>query len=132
MRTARQRPPTGSFQVMSWLFMRVTGLLLLVIAVFHMFWMHFIIGVEKIDFNTIVSRWTGPHGAFWRLFDVMLLTFAFTHGINGATNVADDYITSRGWRVVTRTALWILWFALVMMGLWIIYTFRPDMPTPFK
>ena len=77
--------PRGAFEFNMWLFMRISGLLLIFLAVFHMFWLHFSISVENITFDTLISRWTDPaQGAFWRSYDVLLLAFAFTHGMNGA------------------------------------------------
>jgi len=122
--SARGRP-RSSFEFYAWLFMRVSGLLLIVIALFHVFWMHFVIGVEKINFATIVERWTGPQAAFWRLYDLLLLAFAFTHGVNGTRNVIDDYFHSPGWRAFIRIALIVFWFVLMGMGMFIIFTFTP-------
>jgi succinate dehydrogenase cytochrome b556 subunit len=115
----------STFEFNMWLFMRVSGLLLIVIALFHVFWMHFVIGVEQITFLTIVERWTGPQGAFWRLYDLLLLAFAFTHGVNGARNVIDDYFHSPGWRAFIRIALIVFWFVLMGMGAFIVFTFTP-------
>ncbi len=131
MRSMRVKP-TGNFEVMAWFFMRLSGVVLLLMALFHMFWMHFVISVESITFDSIVSRWTGGHGPFWRMFDLFLLAFAFTHGVNGARMVIDDYVLSRGWRALLQSGLWLLWFVLMGMGTWIIFSFQPGMPTPFK
>ncbi len=117
--------PHGGFEFNMWLFMRVSGLLLIFLALFHMFWLHFVIGVENITFNTIVSRWTGPHAVLWRTFDLLLLAFAFTHGINGLRNVLDDYFHSPGWRAFLRIGLMVFWFVLMGMGMFIIFTFVP-------
>jgi succinate dehydrogenase / fumarate reductase membrane anchor subunit len=100
--------------------MRISGIILLVVAVFHLLYMHVSIGVENIDFETIAGRWDSP---FWRLFDLFLLTFAVTHGINGTRQVSDDYVLSRGWRVVVRTAIYLIGFVLIVMGAYVIFTF---------
>ena len=117
--------PHGGFEFNMWLFMRVSGILLIFLALFHMFWLHFVIGVENITFDTIVSRWTGPHAVLWRTFDLLLLAFAFTHGINGLRNVLDDYFHAPGWRAFLRIGLVVFWFVLMGMGMFIIFTFVP-------
>lgn len=117
--------PHGGFEFNMWLFMRVSGLLLIFLALFHMFWLHFVISVEKITFDTIVSRWTGPHAVLWRTFDLLLLAFAFTHGVNGLRNVLDDYFHSPGWRASLKIGLVVFWFVLMAMGMFIIFTFVP-------
>jgi succinate dehydrogenase / fumarate reductase, membrane anchor subunit len=123
--------PARSYDAVAWVFMRVSGLALIFLALFHFFWMHFTIGVENINFDTIVGRWTGPHALLWRLYDMFLLTFAFTHGINGARQVVEDYVLGRLGRRVIVGILWLIWIVLIGMGAWIIFTFRPGMPSPF-
>ncbi len=124
--SARGRPHSG-FEFNMWLFMRVSGLLLIFLALFHMFVLHFLISVEAITFKTIISRWTDPaQGAFWRMYDLLLLIFAFTHGINGLRNVMDDYFHSPGWRAFLKVGLLVFWFVLIGMGMFIIFTFSPS------
>lgn len=117
--------PHGGFEFNMWLFMRVSGLLIIVLAFLHMYLMHFMINVEHITFKTIVERWTGAQGAFWRTYDLLLLFFAFTHGMNGARNVLEDYFHSPGWRAFLKISLWLAWFLLIGLGTFIIFTFTP-------
>jgi succinate dehydrogenase cytochrome b subunit len=117
--------PHGGFEFDMWLFMRVSGILIIVLAFLHMYLMHFMINVENITFKTIVERWTGAQGAFWRSYDLLLLFFAFTHGMNGARNVLEDYIHSPGWRAFLKISLWLSWFLLIGLGAFIIFTFTP-------
>ena len=120
-----QGRPRTSFEYNMWLFMRVSGLLIIFLALFHMFLMHVVISVEQITFATMIDRWAGVQGAFWRLFDLLLLVFAFTHGINGTRNVLEDYFHSPAWRATLKIGLWLFWFVLMVMGAFIIFTFNP-------
>ena len=113
--------PTSNFELYAWFFMRISGIVLLTVAVFHLLYMHLAIGVENIDFDTIASRWESP---FWRLFDVFLLLFAWSHGVNGTRQVLDDYVLSRGWRVVARTTVFMLGLIVTVMGAYVIFTFK--------
>ncbi len=122
--SARGRP-RGGFEIKMWLFMRISGIVIIFLALFHMFLMHFVINVETMSYQTIVERWTGWQGAFWRTYDLFLLVFAFTHGINGARNVLEDYFHSPGWRAFLIIGLWLFWFVLMVMGAFIIFTFNP-------
>ncbi|MFQ6057495.1 MAG: succinate dehydrogenase, hydrophobic membrane anchor protein [Anaerolineae bacterium] len=116
------RPVSSSnFELYAWLFMRVSGVLLLVLALLHFTLMHFVIGVDNIDFNAVAQRWSTP---FWRMYDFFLLAFALLHGLNGARTVMDDYIHAHGWRVVATSILYVVGFALISMGAYIIFTFR--------
>jgi len=117
--------PRGGFEFKMWLFMRGSGIVIIFLALFHMFLMHFVINVETMSYQTIVERWTGWQGAFWRTYDLFLLVFAFTHGINGARNVLEDYFHSPGWRAFLIIGLWLFWFLLMVMGAFVIFTFNP-------
>jgi succinate dehydrogenase / fumarate reductase membrane anchor subunit len=123
-RRERQRPGS-TFEFYAWFFMRVSGVVLLGVAVFHLLYMHVAIGVDNINFNVIVGRWTGPLGVFWRLYDLFLLIFAMVHGFNGSRYVIDDYIKRPGWRIAFKTVSGTIAFMLWVIGLYIIFTFRP-------
>ena len=130
-RKLRSRP-IGNYDAFAWVFMRVSGMALIFLALFHFYWMHFIIGVENITYKTIVERWTtDPYAPLWRVYDMFLLSFAFTHGINGARQVVEDYVLGKLGRTVIIGALWLIWIVLIGMGAWIIFTFRADMLNPF-
>ncbi len=122
--SSRGRPRSG-FEFNMWLFMRVSGIFIVFLALFHMVIMHFLISVEAITFQTVVDRWTGIQGTFWRMYDLLLLVFAFTHGVNGTRNVMEDYFHSPGWRAFLKIGLWLFWFLLMVMGAFILFTFNP-------
>ena len=119
-----RQAPDSKFELYAWFFMRVSGILLLGLAVFHLLYMHLAIGVDNINFATIVGRWTGPLGTFWRFYDLFLLIFAMTHGFNGSRYVIDDYIKWPGWRIAAKTISAVIAFMLWVMGAYIIFTFR--------
>ncbi len=122
---ARKGRPGNLFELYSWFFMRVSGAILILMVVFHLLYMHFFIpgGVAAINYAVIVSRWTGSLGWFWRVFDLLLLVFAFTHGSNGMRFVIHDYIHQSGWRLAAKTGLYLVYFALLVMGATIIFSF---------
>ncbi len=113
---------SSNFELYAWVFMRISGLILLVIAVFHLLYMHVNIGVGNIDFDNVAARWDSP---FWRIFELFLLVFGLSHGINGTRQVLDDYIHSRGWRVVARTTIYMIGLAIGVMGAYVLFTFKP-------
>jgi succinate dehydrogenase / fumarate reductase membrane anchor subunit len=125
VRRRDRRAPGSTFELYAWFYMRVTGILLLGLAVFHLLYMHLVIGVDNINFDTIVGRWTGPAGVFWRMYDLFLLIFAMTHGFNGSRYVIDDYFKGAGARIAFKTISAVIAFALFVMGGYIIFTFRP-------
>jgi succinate dehydrogenase / fumarate reductase membrane anchor subunit len=125
-----QQVNTGNnlFETSAWFFMRVSGVVLLFIAVFHLMYMYFIIpgGVTAIDYNVIVARWTDPAwGFFWRFFDLLLLTFGLTHGSNGLRNIVNEYVFNRNLRPIIKTVLILIYLLLIATGAIIIFSFQP-------
>lgn len=112
--------PGSAFEFYAWLFMRLSGLVLIFMAVFHFLYMHFYIQVDTINFAVVALRWQNP---FWRVYDFVLLALGFTHGINGARAVLEDYVPRRARRPVLAVLL-IIYLALIFMGAWIVFTFK--------
>ena len=108
------------FEVTSWYFMRVSGALLLLIAVFHLLLMHVVIGVDNIDYSLVVGRWASP---WWRLYDMALLFFALFHGANGARWVIDDYVHRPMLNKGLKAVFFVLVFIFLLMGVQVIFSF---------
>ncbi|HFB52524.1 MAG TPA: succinate dehydrogenase [Anaerolineae bacterium] len=124
-RYARTPKPSGStFEVLSWFYMRASGALLALMVVFHLIWMHYVIGLTNINFDVIAGRWTGPGGIFWRSYDLTLLILASLHGMNGIRFVTDDYIHNRGWRAVVKALIALVLLLMVVFGGLVIFTFN--------
>ena len=113
--------PNSRFDLYAWFFMRIAGIVLLFLAVFHILYMHFYIQVDSINFAVIALRWKNP---FWRVYDFSLLAFGFTHGMNGARMVLEDYVPKGRWQNLGRGVLLVMWLALLSMGAWIIFAFK--------
>ncbi len=120
MYVGRERP-TGGFELFAWFFMRISGVVLILLVLGHLAIMHVINTVDEIDFEFVAARWRSP---FWRTYDLVMLWLALLHGLNGLRMVIDDYVHRKGWRVVTLTALALVGFVLLTMGTQIILTFE--------
>lgn len=119
--TTRVRPSTN-FELYAWLFMRVSGVLMAFMVVGHVMIMHIINHVEDITYAFAAARLANP---FWRIYDLILLALALIHGLNGVRTVLDDYVRSRGWRVVAMTLLWTLGALFLIVGALVLFTFQP-------
>ena len=83
--------------------MRISGIVLLVLAVGHVLIMHVLGGgVGRVNFAFVAVRWQSP---FWRTWDWAMLVLALIHGINGLRNITQDYVTKPQWRFVHRHVL---------------------------
>jgi succinate dehydrogenase / fumarate reductase membrane anchor subunit len=119
---SRDHPRSG-FELWSWLFMRLSGILLLFLAVGHVLIMHVLdTGVERVDFGFVSERWSSP---FWRTWDWMLLVLALVHGINGIRVIVQDYVRRPGWRLAWNWTFAIVGFSLFVLGSVIVFTFDP-------
>jgi len=122
VRQAAQVRPSTNFELYSWLFMRVSGVLMAFMVVGHVVIMHIINHVEDINYEFAAARLANP---FWRIYDLILLGLALIHGLNGVRTVMDDYIHSRGWRIVAITLLWTLGALFLIVGALVLFTFQP-------
>lgn len=121
-RVGRERP-TGGFELWTWLFMRISGLMLLVLAVGHTLIMHLPGGgVSRIDFGFVAARWDNP---FWRTWDWMLLTLALVHGVNGLRSITLDYVRRPGLRFAITMTFFVIGFSAFVLGTVVVFTFDP-------
>lgn len=122
-RAGRERP-MGGFELWMWLFMRISGIVLLILAVGHVLIMHIPDGgVSRVDFGFVAVRWQDP---LWQTWDWMLLTLALLHGINGLRNITLDYVRKPGVRFVTNMFFYLLGFILFVLGTVVVFTFDPS------
>ena len=119
-RPARTRP---GFEAWSWLFMRLSGLALVFLALLHFAITHVVNDVVETDYRFVANRWDNP---FWQVFDWLLLALALLHGANGARWVVEDYVRKPGKRAVVKYTVYALTAALLVYGTVTIVTFSPE------
>jgi len=117
----RPRPESG-LELYAWMFMRISGLGLLFLALGHLLLMHIIHNVDQIDFQFVARRYATP---FWRTYDLVMLWLALLHGLAGVRVLVADYVQSKGWQVATMASLYVLGFILLALGSLTILTFQP-------
>ena len=111
----------SSFEVWSWFFMRVSGVVLLFLVLIHLYVMHIMgSGVERVDFAFVSARWAHVG---WRTFDWLMLFLALLHGVNGMRIVIEDYVRSPGLRAAIKGSLYMVATVLMLMGTAVIVTF---------
>ena len=106
-----------------WVFMRVSGILLLVLTVGHVLIMHvFGQGVDRVNFGFVAVRWQSP---FWRTWDWLMLSLALVHGINGLRVISLDYIRRPGVRIATNWFFATAGMLAFSLGSIVVFTFNP-------
>ena len=114
----------SNFELYSWLFMRLSGLLLIVLVLGHLFIMLVLDGgVEKINFAFVAGRWASP---FWQVWDLLTLWLATLHGVNGLRTVINDYAERDATRLTLKTLLYAAALLMIFLGSLVIFTFTPD------
>jgi succinate dehydrogenase / fumarate reductase, membrane anchor subunit len=119
---AGRQPPARRAEFWWWVFMRISGIILLFLAVGHILIMHVAGGgVERVNFGFVALRWQSP---FWRTWDWLLLSLALLHGINGLRVITLDYVRRPGVRVGVNWAFYIVGFVLFALGTEVVFTFN--------
>ena len=112
--------PKRSFETWSWLFMRLSGLALVFLALIHFAVTHIVNDVVDTDYDFVAHRWDNP---LWRLFDWALLALALAHGLNGLRWIVDDYVRGPRARAAVKAGLYGVSGVLFLAGTVTIVTF---------
>jgi succinate dehydrogenase / fumarate reductase membrane anchor subunit len=115
----------SSFEMYSWLFMRMSGLLLVVLVLGHLFIMNIAGGgVHRLGFAFVAGRWASP---FWQVYDLAMLWLAQLHGTNGLRVIINDYAQRPASRFWLKMALYTATSLVMVLGTLVIFTFDPTM-----
>jgi succinate dehydrogenase / fumarate reductase, membrane anchor subunit len=119
----RARARRTNFELNSWLFMRGSGLLLLVLVFGHLF-VNLMMGkgITQIDFAFVAGKWANP---FWQVWDLAMLWLAMLHGGNGLRTIINDYATRGGTKFALKTLLYAATGIVIVLGTLVIFTFDP-------
>ncbi len=137
MRT-RTAPQRGfNLDYVMWLFTRLSGLALFVLAFFGVVGALLLGAREQLDLPALM-RWTffpnpnhvvnsdipdvtlGWANAFWQIMMILVLVFGVTHGFNGLRMVIEDYLGQSVSQVLLRGVIFLLWLFFMIMGIFVI------------
>jgi succinate dehydrogenase / fumarate reductase membrane anchor subunit len=109
-----------------WIYMRVSGVILIVLIFGHLF-VNLVAGegVSAIDFAFVAGKWADP---FWIVWDTALLWLALIHGSNGMRTLVNDYASNARLRKIFLWAIFISTAILLVLGTLVIYTLDPCPP----
>jgi len=94
----------ANWEKYGWLFMRVSGPLLIVLVFTHLV-SNLVVGegIKAIDFAFVAGKWADP---FWQVWDLAMLWLAMIHGTNGMRTIVNDYAEREKVRKALVTILW--------------------------
>jgi succinate dehydrogenase / fumarate reductase membrane anchor subunit len=106
-----------------WIYMRVSGVVLVVLIFGHLF-VNLMIGdgVKALDFAFVGGKLSQP---FWQVWDMLLLWLALIHGANGMRTITNDYAHNRLVGVILKGAILAATVVLLVLGTLVIFTFDP-------
>ena len=114
----------SNFELYSWVFMRISGILLVFLVLGHLLIMNVLDGgVHRINFGFVAGRWASP---FWQSWDLLMLWLAEIHGGNGLRTVIDDYARKDSTRFWLKMLLYVAMVVVLFVGTLVIFTFDPN------
>jgi len=123
-RSARKARSNSNVERYSWIFMRVSGLVLVFLVLGHLLIMNILDGgVQRINFGFVAGRWSSP---FWQAWDLLQLWLAMLHGANGMRTVISDYAERDKTRFWLLTLLAVATVFTLVLGTLVIFTFDPN------
>ncbi|MFL5759519.1 MAG: succinate dehydrogenase, cytochrome b556 subunit [Thermomicrobiales bacterium] len=106
---------------LSWYFFRVSGIMLVILALGHILITHYLNVPSDTTFDFVSKRWANP---LWRSFDWLLLLMALWHGLLGLRLSVTDYVRPAGWRVLGNSVVWVIGIVFTVVGSITILTFN--------
>ena len=91
--TVRRVQLDRSFDRGGWLFMRLSGVAMLILAVGHMVIQHILNSSANLSLEFVAVQWSSWG---WKAYDILLLWMAIPHGIRGLNTILSDYIHNPG------------------------------------
>ncbi|RWR16608.1 succinate dehydrogenase [Microbacterium enclense] len=122
-RTPTVRKKGTNLEKWGWIYMRASGVLLIVLIFGHLF-VNLMTndGIHQIDFAFVAGKLASP---FWQWWDVLMLWLALIHGANGMRTIVNDYVTNAQVRRILVGSLWVSAGFLILLGTLVVFTFDP-------
>ena len=112
---------TSRSEFYSWLFFRVSGFLLVFLAVGHFLIMHAFNSILDVDYRFVAQRWQNPA---WRVYDWLLLTLALLHGFNGLRVVVNEHVPWAAARRLLQPAVGLATLLFLSLGTFVLVAFK--------
>lgn len=135
--SARTIQPGLSFEYVMWIFTRISGIALFVLAAIGII-SAFVLGARtQVDLPTLM-RWTffpnpnhvinsnipdvtlGWANGFWQVMQILIVFFGATHGFNGLRVVIEDFVGHSIVRPFLRGLIFLLWIFSLIIAIYVI------------
>lgn len=135
--SSRAVQPGLSFEYIMWIFTRISGLALILLATVGVISALALGARTQVDLPTLM-RWTffpnpnhvinsdipdvtlGWANAFWQVMQMLIVFFGVTHGYNGLRVVIEDYLNQSTLRPFLRGFIFLLWIFSLVVAIYVI------------
>ena len=137
MMRARTVQPGWSFEYVMWIFTRISGLALILLAVFGVTGALIMGARTQMDLPTLM-RWSffpnpnhvvnsnipdvavGWATAYWQIMQMLIIFFAVSHAYNGLRVVLEDFIGQSFSKPMLRGLILLLWMFSLIVAVYVI------------
>src|SRR5688500_5523567 len=109
-RTVKIKP---NYEIVAWKWMRYSAIILIPLVWVHVWIQDILVGPHHITLNYVEKRWSMIG---WQIYDILLLSFAFAHGMNGLRQIIVDHIHSRRARMMFGWFIFLAWVVITFIG----------------
>lgn len=102
-----------NFEQFAWKWMRYSAFLLIPLVWFHSILQALITGGHNLSLEYVQRRWMFVG---WQVYDILLLAFAFSHGVNGLRQVLLDFVRPPAGRRLVNGLMFVFWLVLSAIG----------------
>ena len=135
--TIRKVPQSGwNLEYIMFLFTRLSGLAFFILSIIGILSALYMGARTQLDLGTLM-RWTFfpninhvldseiPNtdlwsNGLWQIFQISILFFGGTHGLNGLRVVLEDYLTHPAMQILIRLVIFLLWVFLLMVAIYVV------------
>ena len=122
LKQARETYNTSG-ELVWWVFMRISGLMLVFLVFAHLYANNIAFDAGKIDYAYVANRLAQPSV---KIFDTFLLGFALMHGVNGLRYSIEDYVRKPGRRFWAKAVLFTITGIVFVLGTMTLWAFSYD------
>ena len=136
MRSKAMPKPSWNLEYLMWIFTRISGLSLILLAVLGIS-LGLIMGARtQMDMGTLMRWALFPNSnhvldseipdiylwanGFWQIMQILVVVFAATHGFNGLRVVVEDYTSPGFWQAALRFIILLLWGFSGLVAIYVI------------
>ncbi|MFC1996854.1 hypothetical protein ACFLXI_04505 [Chloroflexota bacterium] len=136
MKSRKVPHPGWNLEYMMWFFTRISGLAFFLLAIIGLLSALYMGARLHMNVGTLM-RWTffpNPNhvldseipnidpwaNTLWQIFQISILFFGGTHGLNGLRVVLEDYVQRPGLQLLLRFIIFLVWIFLLMLSIYVV------------